>query len=269
MIRTREFKAGQVIFRENDRGETAFLIEQGRVEIVKTSGDQEVHIAFINPNEPFGEMSMIDEKPRSATAIAVEDTTVRELHREDFLENLKFYPNIALNLLRLLFARLREADATILQLSKSLPPPAAPPPPPQNSQFWRDVDKQEGELVVTLRGLTAEARGALPEDAIRITRFPFRIGRKCTDELTHNDLALEDNHPYQISSQHISIIKAGNRIGVADRGSTMGSILDGRAVGGAGVQTTTVFLSKPETTLVLGDHNSPYQFQIDIGFADA
>jgi CRP-like cAMP-binding protein len=265
MIRMREFKAGQVIFRENDPGETAYLIERGRVEIVKGSGKAAVHIAYIDANQPFGEMSMIDEKPRSATALAVEDTVVQELHREDFMENLESHPKIAMNLLRLLFERLREADATILQLSRSNPGAATMPP----SRFRRETAKSEGAVVVTLCGITPEARKALPGDAVRITRFPFRIGRQCADESTPNDLSLRDEYPFRVSRHHVSIIKAGNRIGVSDRGSSTGSILDGQRLGGPGSRPSTVFLSSSEATLVLGDDSSPYRFKIGIGPADA
>ncbi len=238
MIRMREFKEGQVIFREADTGDTAYLIERGRVQIVKGSGKDAVHIAYIEANQPFGEMSMIDEKPRSATAIAVESTVAQELHREDFLQNLESHPKIAMNLLRLLFERLREADATIQQLSRAVPPQA----PAQPSPFRREAARTGAEFVVTLSAMTAEARKALPEDAVRITRFPFRISA-CHD---------------------VSIIKAGNRIGVSDRGGLTGSILNGRRFGGPGSPASTIFLSSPEATLILGDDSSPYRFKIGI-----
>jgi CRP-like cAMP-binding protein len=265
MSKMREFKAGQVIFRENDAGDTAFLIERGRVEIVKGSGKATVHIAYIEANQPFGEMSMIDDKPRSATAVAVEDTVVQELHRDDFLQNLESHPKIAMNLLRLLFERLREADATILQLSRSSSLTA----PTQPSRFRREQVNAGSEFVVTLSGITAEARAALPEEIVRITRFPFRIGRRSADESTDNDLSLPDEQPFRVSRHHVSIIKAGNRIGVSDRSSATGSMLNGQRFGGADSHASTIFLSSPEATLILGDETSPYQFKIGIDLAEA
>ena len=53
--------------------------------IVETLRRHFAHIAYIGAGESFGEMSMIDEKPRSATIVAVERTVARELHRDDFL----------------------------------------------------------------------------------------------------------------------------------------------------------------------------------------
>jgi len=265
MATMREFKEGQVIFRENEPGDTAYLIERGRVEIVKGSGKATVHLAYIEANEPFGEMSMIDEKPRSATAVAVEPTVVQELHREDFLQNLEAHPKIAMNLLRLLFERLREADATIQELSRSQPRPV----PALSSPFRGDPVKASPGLTVTLSALTAEARKTLPEDELQITRFPFRIGRQGEGGPATNDLSLPDGLPGRVSCNHAWIIKAGNRIGVSDRGSLTGSIIDGKRLGGPGSHPSTVFLSASESTLVLGDSASPYRFKISLSLADA
>src|SRR6516225_2616246 len=71
-MQTRQYEPGEVIFRENDIGEIAYVIVSGRVEVLKNLGGQNIHIAYIGAGEPFGEMSMIDEKPRSATIVAVE-----------------------------------------------------------------------------------------------------------------------------------------------------------------------------------------------------
>jgi CRP-like cAMP-binding protein len=262
MIKTREFEPGQVVFRENDPGETAFLIKQGRVEILKHLGTAKVHIAYIHPNEPFGEMSMIDQKPRSATAVAVERTVVQELHRDDFLENLESHPKIAMNLLKLLFERLREADSTIAQLHK------AHPELKPTSQADREAPMSASTFLVTLQGLTEQARDALPEDPLQITRFPFRIGRQGPGAQPHNDLALPDKQPFQISRHHLSIIQAGNRIGISDRGNTIGSLLDGQRLGGQGSRATTIFLSGTESTLVLGNDNSPYRFRVTVGLSN-
>src|SRR5438309_9509586 len=109
MIAVRQYEPGDVIFSENDIGETAYVIERGRVEVLKNLDGSNVHIAYIGAGEPFGEMSMIDEKPRSATVVAVEKTTVRELHRDQFLQTLQTNPEIGITLLKILFERLREA----------------------------------------------------------------------------------------------------------------------------------------------------------------
>ncbi len=74
MATQRQFASGEIIIRENDIGETAFVIEQGKVRITKKRGGRTVHLAELGPGGTIGEMSMIDDKPRSATVTAVEPT---------------------------------------------------------------------------------------------------------------------------------------------------------------------------------------------------
>src|SRR5215813_4669435 len=115
------YAAGEVIVQENDVGDTAYIIEQGQVEVSKALDAHPVHLAYLGAGETFGEMSMIDEKPRSATVTAVTEVVVREIRRDDFFTSLQRDPHVALPLLQILFERLREADARILQLQTAAP----------------------------------------------------------------------------------------------------------------------------------------------------
>src|SRR5262247_298454 len=119
MITPSPYEAGEVIIQENDFGETAYVIAQGQVEVSKKLGGQNVHLAYLGAGETFGEMSMIDEKPRSATVTAVTETVVSEIQRDDFFDTFQTDPNVALTLLKVLFERLREANAMILRLQKA------------------------------------------------------------------------------------------------------------------------------------------------------
>ena len=120
MITRQQYAAGEVIFSENDVGGTAYIIERGRVEVFKMLDGKNVHLAYIVAGEPFGEMGMIDERPRSATVVAVEETVVHELHRDDLFQNLQARPEIAISLLKVLFERLREAGRCTSKSSASL-----------------------------------------------------------------------------------------------------------------------------------------------------
>ncbi len=116
------YEAGEVIIRENEVGETAYVIAQGKVEVSKQLNGQKVHLSYLGVGEIFGEMSMIDEKPRSATVTAVTETLVSEIRREDFFISFQREPKAALELLKVPFDRLRKADARILleHLQRSL-----------------------------------------------------------------------------------------------------------------------------------------------------
>lgn len=256
MITFRQYGAGAIILQENDTGETAYIVEQGRVEVTKELDGQNIHLAYLGAGETFGEMSMIDDKPRSATVTAVEDTLVREIHRDGFFQSLQANPEVAVNLLKVLFERLREADATILQLHKggSQPTPAPAGPPPV-----------ETDVIVFLEGLTHQAARALPATPFQINKFPFRIGRQSHDPLAHNELMIPDLvPPLHISRHHVAFIKHQGRIGVADRGSTLGSLVDGRQLGGPEGHHGPLFFERSEGILVLGSRQSSFRYRLAI-----
>jgi len=255
MIPLNRYEAGEVIIREDDVGETAYVINQGQVEVSKELQGQKVHLATLGAGETFGEMSMIDEKPRSATVTAVSETLVCEIRRDDFFNSFQTDPKIALQLLKVLFERLREADARILELQKTSPQPALVP------EVVPAMPRQE-QLTVTLEGMTPRAAAALSVTPFQITQFPFRIGRQSPDPLLYNDLMLLDSVPLQISRHHLAIIQQQGRVGVVDRGSTLGSWVDGQQIGGRSRLPGPVFFTGSEGLLVLGTQESPFKYRV-------
>jgi len=257
MIPLNRYEAGEVIIREDDVGETAYVINQGQVEVSKELQGQKVHLATLGAGETFGEMSMIDEKPRSATVTAVSETLVCEIRRDDFFNSFQTDPKIALQLLKVLFERLREADARILELQKTSPQPALVP------EVVPAMPRQE-QLTVTLEGITPRAAAALSVTPFQITQFPFRIGRQSPDPLLYNDLMLLDSVPLQISRHHLAIIQQQGRVGVVDRGSTLGSWVDGQQIGGRSLLPGPVFFTGSEGLLVLGTQESPFKYRVRV-----
>ena len=258
MLTIRYYQPGEIIFRENDPGETAYIIERGRVAVTRTVKGRPIHLATLEVGEPFGEMSMIDDKPRSATVTALESTVVREIPREDFFESCQTHPKVAISLLQVLFERLREADATIVQLRQTitehlgetaLPPIAATP---------------RLDVIVYLEGLTPPAAQALPVTPFPITKFPFRIGQASQDPLAHNDLMIPDVSPPQLSRHHVSVIHYAGHIGVVDRRSHLGASVDGRRLGGPEGSSGPLFFEASEGELVLGEDDSPFRYKVVI-----
>jgi len=259
MISLTQYKAGEVIIREKDLGETAYVIAEGQVEVSKELNGQNVHLAYLGAGETFGEMSMIDEKPRSATVTAVRETLVSEIRRDDFFNSFQTDPKVALQLLKVLFERLREADGMILELKKAgLQHPLLP------TESLPVVPARE-QTTITLEGITQRAAGALPATPFEIIRFPFRVGRQSPDPLVYNDLMLPDFVPLQISRHHLAFITQEGRIGVVDRGSTLGSWVDGQQIGGPSRLPGPVFFTRPEGLLVLGHQDSPFRYRVNIG----
>jgi CRP-like cAMP-binding protein len=100
-----------VIFREGEPSDAAYLVVAGIVEVVLSYGSQaQKTIAVVGKGEYFGEMGAIDNAPRSATAVARGDVDCVSVGSEEFMETLVTQPKEAIDLLKVLFERLRRAD---------------------------------------------------------------------------------------------------------------------------------------------------------------
>jgi CRP-like cAMP-binding protein len=107
MTDTVRFKKGATIIHEGTTGSNAYLILSGSVEVYKKVGDEKVVLSRLVKGNIFGEMSLVDDKPRSATIAALEDTEVRILSRERFESMLEQNPRAVIPLLKQVFQRVR------------------------------------------------------------------------------------------------------------------------------------------------------------------
>jgi CRP/FNR family transcriptional regulator, cyclic AMP receptor protein len=111
LVTIERFPAGTRLFRAGDAGDAMFLVESGRVQIKlsDTEGD-EVVLADLRSGEFFGELVLLDGKPRSADAVVVEEATLSKLSRPTFLSLIDRRPGIALECLNAMAHRLRRTD---------------------------------------------------------------------------------------------------------------------------------------------------------------
>ena len=116
-MRRHEIKNGELALRAGDRGETAYFILSGAVEVFIERDGRHVTLARLGKGEIFGEMAIIDPGPRSASVRAVEDTICIVTTYDDFTRSITENPQFATEFLRTLVARLREANARIVELS--------------------------------------------------------------------------------------------------------------------------------------------------------
>lgn len=113
----RVFREGELIFHREDPPGPVFVIQSGRVKIGVTSSEgKETLLAYLSPGDCFGEMSALDGLPRSADAIAVEQTETLYFHKEDFVQLATGLPRLALELFRQLGRKLRVTDQLVADL---------------------------------------------------------------------------------------------------------------------------------------------------------
>ncbi len=114
LTREKFYPKGSVILFEDDPGDSLFVVRQGRVKVVLIGEDgREVILGVLGVGEHFGELSLIDDRPRSAHVIAMDDAHLLVLRREDFRKRVESSPAVAWSLLTELSRRLRAADDKI------------------------------------------------------------------------------------------------------------------------------------------------------------
>ena len=102
----RSFGQGDVIFREGDAPDVMFAVKEGEVSI--RIGTRELET--VGPNGLFGEMALIDDAPRSATALAKTDCQLVPVDRRRFEHLVERWPGFALTVMKMMVDRIRRAD---------------------------------------------------------------------------------------------------------------------------------------------------------------
>lgn len=118
IARERRFDRNQVIFYEGDLGGSLYLIASGTVKIVMMADDGREHIlGLLHEGDFFGEVSLIDGEPRSATAIAQDKVNIVMIARDDFVRLLRENPEMSLKIMVVLCQRLRKTDKHVESLA--------------------------------------------------------------------------------------------------------------------------------------------------------
>jgi len=210
------FQPGQMIFREGDTTQEAYRILKGRVEISIAGDGKSVILAQLGEGDIFGEMAMVDERPRSASAQALEVTECEVLTAENFNEAVLQRPEILIPYLASFFERLRTANDRLrmemrlrAQAEQRASAPAASNPAAPMARVVAPVAKpiaspslemtrvaapvpvvtapsaapvapppEGGYQSIVLTACNDHAMARLPESSVTIQKFPFRIGRK-------------------------------------------------------------------------------------------
>jgi hypothetical protein len=256
---TEHFQRGQVIFREGDKSQEAYFIVSGLVEISINTSHGVQSLAKIGPGEIFGEMGMIMDRPRSATATALENTTLETIAEAEFEQQIIQRSDRLHVYLSTLFERIRRTDLLLTTTTNATVPliPAKPTPKPAKEPVFR----------VKIRSHYDETSLDHPPVEKTITKLPFRIGRTYFDtavsSLARNDLSIEEQHPYQLSRNHCEIDFEHGHFVLRDRGSKLGSWVNGEHVS-VDAGCITSLLKTGENKIILGNADSPHRYTLTI-----
>ena len=244
------FKKGDVIIEKDSNETCAYVIESGRVEVSDLVNNKRSVLAILGAKQIFGEMGLVEDKPRSATVTAIDDTKVAVISRDNFNELFEKNPKVLLPIIKSLFERLRTANKKLIV---------------GDGTGGGDAGKQRGletTGIVVLSGTNETSSSALDGGEMEINKFPFKVGREQSsggmDCFSDNELYLRDSQPLNVSRNHFSIDKVGDEVVIIDRGSRLGTIVNGVKIKDQRV------LNKKANEITVGMRNSPFVFKLEI-----
>ncbi len=190
-MRTIKYRPGTIIFNKDDPGLSCFIITDGLIKIYVTSEEgQEVVLIILKGGDLFGELSLLDGAPRSASAVAMEQTEALALNREDFLDFVRETPESALAMLSVLSGRLRRADTIIADAA------------------FLDLPTRVAKKLLELAEDFGNKIGDAIEIDIRLRQQDFASMVSATRESVNRSLALlEEEGLIKIDRQKITVLK--------------------------------------------------------------
>ncbi|MBI2886206.1 MAG: Crp/Fnr family transcriptional regulator [Chloroflexi bacterium] len=190
-VRHRTYKAGEVIFHKDDPGHTFYIIVDGLVKIYLESEEgQEAVLIILKSSEFFGELSLLDGAPRSATAAAMEPTETYAIDREEFLGFIREHPEAALSIFAVIAFRLRRADGIIADAA------------------FLDLPSRVAKKLLELANKFGRASDHQIEIDIRLRQQDFAGMVSATRESVNRTLtSLEEEGIIRIERQRITILR--------------------------------------------------------------
>jgi hypothetical protein len=246
--------AGQIIFKEGEDSDKAYIVRSGKVEIFRRIQQGTLLLATLGEGEIFGEMGVLSEQPRAANASALTDVTLTEIHRHLFLNHMAQEPEEVLLVMRALMERLREANRSVAKLMT------------KHAQFQiarKDEVPPINRIVIT--PLSDFLKQRMPSEGITTSSLPYRIGGLPTglepNPLDYNNLFVENADNSIIARNHFAIQRGAQGVFVSDRGSQTGTLVNDEKIG-AGAQSNQELLKFGDNVVIAGGVDSPYRFGI-------
>jgi CRP/FNR family transcriptional regulator, cyclic AMP receptor protein len=256
------FKTGDFLFRQGDASDRVLLVKSGKLEVWRNVGTDSVLLGHVGSGEWVGEMGVIEGRNRSASARASEDGEAEVLTAQQFFERVSRDPVLARELILRLSVRLRDIEDKVTGHSFS-----------QNGSLGgmsraAPIPSSENVIGISITAQSAALQGSIGGAPIRVTRLPFVIGRIPAEEETmpsqRPDLSIKDDLPFRLSRQHFMIGRTISGFVVADLGSTLGTIVNGQAIGHHFAKDSAP-LHRGDNHIVAGGSDSPFQFLVRIG----
>src|SRR6516164_6190631 len=248
--------AGQVLFREGDAADSVFRLVSGYVDILRELDGDSILLGTVGAGQFMGEMGVVENRPRNATARAASDVEAEILTPTEFFEQIAGSPRAVGELVQRLSRRLREADDRIVNDERRSG---------RAHGTRKDADSQRA-VKSYLAAKNPWLRRQLPAP-LGLGDLPFIVGRGPIARegmpLLQPDLKLDDTVPFRLSRNHFMIEKRDGSYYVRDLRSTLGTIVNGEPIGDH-FRGDDAPLRAGENEVIAGGVDSPFVFSVFI-----
>lgn len=244
-METKSFNEKEIIFREGDAGDYAYIITSGAVEILKHAEHGEVQLAVLESGAVFGEMALFEPRNvRSATARALNKVTADAISDAQFKQMMSACPEQLQMVFATILTRLRDTNARLAAKERATV----------------ILD----QVIDTITISSACDKLSFAPIEIKSGTLPFFIGGypEHDEKPRNNNLDLpSEGPPLMISQKHCAIMRDKDGVCVIDQGSRFCTIVNGKPIG-RGKVSERAPLVLGDNKITLGDHTSPYKLII-------
>jgi CRP/FNR family cyclic AMP-dependent transcriptional regulator len=227
MTRT-HFAEGQILFREGDPADSVFRLLSGTVDILRELDGDPILLGTVDAGQLIGEMGVVENRPRSATARAASEVEVEILTATEFLDQIAGSPRAARELIQRLSQRLREADDRIVNNERR-----------SGRAHGTRTDANSQTAIESVKQAYLAAKNPWLQrqfhTPLGLGDLPFVVGRGLVAREglppLQPDLKLDDTVPFRLSRNHFMIEKRDGSYYVRDLRSTLGTIVNGQPIG--------------------------------------
>jgi CRP/FNR family transcriptional regulator, cyclic AMP receptor protein len=255
------FANGQVLFREGDPADSVFRLLSGSVNILRELDGDPILLGTVGAGQFIGEMGVVENRPRSATARAASEVEAEIFTPTEFLDQIARSPRAARDLIQRLSQRLREADDRIVNDERRSG---------RAHKTRKDADSHTAVASVNNAYLAAKNPWLQRQfhAPLELGDLPFVVGRGpvAREGLPplQPDLKLDDIVPFRLSRNHFMIEKHDGNYYVRDLCSTLGTIVNGEPIGDH-FRGDDAPLRAGENEVIAGGVDSPFVFSVFIG----
>jgi CRP/FNR family transcriptional regulator, cyclic AMP receptor protein len=252
------FAEGQVLFSEGDPADSVFRLLSGAVDILRELDGDPILLGTVGAGQFIGEMGVVENRPRSATARAASEVEVEILTPTEFLDQIARSPRAARELIQRLSQRLREADDRIVNDERRSG---------RAHGTRKDADSQTAVESVNNAYLAAKNPWLQRQfrTPLGLADLPLIVGRGpvAGEGLPplQPDLKLDDTIPFRLSRNHFMIEKRDGNYYVRDLCSTLGTIVNGEPIGDH-FRGDDAPLRAGENEVIAGGVDSPFVFSV-------